>query len=177
MAAVEIDQLYLGCSRSARPLPSRLNRPCRSPQSLHCISAAPAALDRYPRGVTGHVARPSRSIHRLAESFVCSAQLTAGGGDVVALFCRAREGHRRSAHRRFLTNDFSKRGVYCLRVREHPGNIRLQNDHVRSLCIATCVFSVYPVREIVFVLNGFPARFARCFSHKICVLDGWLLLH
>jgi len=27
--------LYLGCSRSARPLPSRLNRPCRSPQSLH----------------------------------------------------------------------------------------------------------------------------------------------
>ena len=64
-----------------------------------CISAAPAALDRYPRGVTGHVARPSRSIetrslptltrsypcrftfyvalpgrsiHRLAERFVCS---------------------------------------------------------------------------------------------------------
>ena len=27
-----------------------------------CISAAPAALDRYPRGVTGHVAQPIRSI-------------------------------------------------------------------------------------------------------------------
>jgi hypothetical protein len=29
-----------------------------------CISAAPAALDRYPRGFTGHVAHPSRSIQR-----------------------------------------------------------------------------------------------------------------
>ena len=29
---------------------------------LHCISAAPAALDRYPRGVAGHVAHPVRSI-------------------------------------------------------------------------------------------------------------------
>jgi len=27
-----------------------------------CISAAPAALDRYPRGFAGHVARPTRSI-------------------------------------------------------------------------------------------------------------------
>src|SRR5882724_3933686 len=27
-----------------------------------CISAAPAALDRYPCGFTGHVAHPSRSI-------------------------------------------------------------------------------------------------------------------
>src|SRR6266404_4361150 len=26
---------------------SRLYRPCRSSRSLHCISAAPAALDRY----------------------------------------------------------------------------------------------------------------------------------
>jgi len=26
---------------------SRLYRPCRSSHSLHCISAAPAALDRY----------------------------------------------------------------------------------------------------------------------------------
>src|SRR5438270_11315620 len=26
---------------------SRLHRPCRSSHSLHCISAAPAALDRY----------------------------------------------------------------------------------------------------------------------------------
>jgi hypothetical protein len=29
------------------PLPSRGYRACRSSQSLHCISAAPAALDRY----------------------------------------------------------------------------------------------------------------------------------
>jgi len=27
-----------------------------------CISAAPAALDRYPGGFAGHVARPTRSI-------------------------------------------------------------------------------------------------------------------
>ena len=27
-----------------------------------CISLAPARLDRYPRGFTGHVARPSHSI-------------------------------------------------------------------------------------------------------------------
>jgi hypothetical protein len=33
----------------------------RAPR-LHCISAAPAALDRYPRGVAGHVAHPVRSI-------------------------------------------------------------------------------------------------------------------
>jgi hypothetical protein len=33
---------------------------------LHCISAAPAALDRYPRGVTGHVAYPVRSIREQA---------------------------------------------------------------------------------------------------------------
>ncbi len=31
---------------------------------IHCISAAPAALDRYPRGVTSHVAHPIRSIPR-----------------------------------------------------------------------------------------------------------------
>jgi len=30
--------------------------------SFHCISAAPASLDRYLRGCTDHVARPSRSI-------------------------------------------------------------------------------------------------------------------
>src|SRR6516165_974631 len=29
---------------------------------LHCISAAPAALDCYPRSVAGHVAHPVRSI-------------------------------------------------------------------------------------------------------------------
>jgi hypothetical protein len=41
---------------------SRLFRPCRSSQSLHCISLAPARLDPYPCGFSGHVARPSRSI-------------------------------------------------------------------------------------------------------------------
>src|SRR6266478_7883829 len=41
---------------------SRLYRPCRSSRSLHCISAAPAALDRYLGGCTGHVAHPVRSI-------------------------------------------------------------------------------------------------------------------
>jgi hypothetical protein len=29
---------------------------------LHCISAAPAAFDRYPCGLTGHVADPISSI-------------------------------------------------------------------------------------------------------------------
>ena len=35
---------------------------CRCSRQLHCISLAPARLDRYPRGFTGHVAHPSRSI-------------------------------------------------------------------------------------------------------------------
>ena len=30
--------------------------------SAICISAVPTAFDRYPRGFTGHVARPTRSI-------------------------------------------------------------------------------------------------------------------
>ena len=73
---------------------SQLYRPCRSSHSLHCISAAPAALDRYlaalpamslipfaplypgcarsarplPRGFTGHVAHPIRSI-QISEPF------------------------------------------------------------------------------------------------------------
>jgi hypothetical protein len=34
----------------------------RSSRSLHCISLTPARLDRYPRGFTGHVAHPGRSI-------------------------------------------------------------------------------------------------------------------
>jgi hypothetical protein len=34
----------------------------RCSRQLHCISLAPARLDRYPRGFTGHVAHPSRSI-------------------------------------------------------------------------------------------------------------------
>ena len=35
--ATAIATLYLARSRSARPLPSRLYRPCRSPQSLHSL--------------------------------------------------------------------------------------------------------------------------------------------
>ena len=34
LVATAISTLYLARSRSARPLPSRLYRPCRSPQSL-----------------------------------------------------------------------------------------------------------------------------------------------
>ena len=37
----DVISLYLGCSRSARPLPARLYRPCRSPQSLHSIESRP----------------------------------------------------------------------------------------------------------------------------------------
>src|SRR5207245_6233472 len=38
------------------------DRSCRSPRSLQCISLTPARLDRYPRGLTGHVADPIISI-------------------------------------------------------------------------------------------------------------------
>ena len=48
------------CSRPYRPfgLPIYVARAPR----LHCISSTPAALDRYPRRVAGHVAHPVRSI-------------------------------------------------------------------------------------------------------------------
>src|SRR6266567_5001250 len=32
-----LPDLYLNRSRDVRPLPARLYRPCRSPQSLHCV--------------------------------------------------------------------------------------------------------------------------------------------
>lgn len=35
---------------------------CADPIKLHCISLAPARLDRYPRGFTGHIADPISSI-------------------------------------------------------------------------------------------------------------------
>ena len=35
ISAVSVSALYLSCSRSARPLPTRLYRPCRSSHSLH----------------------------------------------------------------------------------------------------------------------------------------------
>jgi len=68
MWTLQISNLYLGSSRRARPLQHSsqvvipAHRPCRSSHSLHCISAAPAALDRYPRGLAGHVAHPG-SLH------------------------------------------------------------------------------------------------------------------
>src|SRR5437667_12676247 len=37
MSLIPVAPLYLARSRSARPLPSRLYRPCRSPQSLHSL--------------------------------------------------------------------------------------------------------------------------------------------
>jgi hypothetical protein len=40
----------------------------RSSNSLHCISLAPAWLDRYPRGLTGHVALSIRSIAQAREA-------------------------------------------------------------------------------------------------------------
>ena len=40
---------------------SNPNEICQNVHPL-CISAAPARLDRYPRGFTGHVARPGPSI-------------------------------------------------------------------------------------------------------------------
>src|SRR5438034_6890993 len=77
MSLIPVAPLYLARSRSARPLPLRLNRPCRSPRSLHCISLAPARLDRYPRGVTGPVAHPGRSIVSRSLPLVSTATLAA----------------------------------------------------------------------------------------------------
>jgi hypothetical protein len=51
LVAIAIATLYLARSRSARPLPSRLHRPCRSPQSLH------SRCDRE-RHVGGHPDAP-----------------------------------------------------------------------------------------------------------------------
>src|SRR6266480_5214050 len=77
MSLIPVAPLYLAHSRSARPLPSRLNRPCRSSRSLHCISLTPARLDRYPRGLTGHVAHPGRSIVSRSLPLVSTATLAA----------------------------------------------------------------------------------------------------
>src|SRR5204863_5178511 len=62
MSLIPVAPLYLGYSRSIRPLPLRLYRPCRSSLSLHCISVTPAALDRVPSRFTSHVAHPGCSI-------------------------------------------------------------------------------------------------------------------
>ena len=64
MSLIPFAPLKLGRCPALSLLPSSLYLLCRSSRSLHCISLAPARLDRYPRGFTGHVARPSRSIQR-----------------------------------------------------------------------------------------------------------------
>jgi hypothetical protein len=51
---------YVAFPKSSIPSIARVL--CRSSDSLHCISLAPARLDRYRRGLPGHVALPSRSI-------------------------------------------------------------------------------------------------------------------
>jgi hypothetical protein len=56
-----------------------------------CISAAPAALDRYPRGFTGHVAHPIRSIQF---SFSRSPQLLS---DAALQQSKSREQHARTS--------------------------------------------------------------------------------
>ena len=61
----------------------------RSPRSLHCISLAPARLDRYPRGFTGHVAHPGRSIREQA------ARASSTRSVAAALWPRARVAQRR----------------------------------------------------------------------------------
>ena len=44
---ITIEKLKLAHLPACSLLPSSLYLPCRSSHSLHCISAAPAALDRY----------------------------------------------------------------------------------------------------------------------------------
>ena len=55
------DLKLLRCPRLVAPTLVIPQARDRSSHSLHCISAAPAALP-LPRGFAGHVARPSRSI-------------------------------------------------------------------------------------------------------------------
>jgi hypothetical protein len=47
--------LYLGSSRCARPLPSRSNRPCRSPRSLHSLTRSTARLKPQLAASCGYV--------------------------------------------------------------------------------------------------------------------------
>ena len=49
-------------------------------QTLHCISLAPARLDRYPRGFTGHVAHPGRSIRPLGLPIHVASKPRRSGG-------------------------------------------------------------------------------------------------
>ena len=65
-----------------------------------------------------------------------------------------------------LTNDSSQRSVHRFRVGEYLGDIRLQNDDVRSFCITARVFSTLALREIVFVAHRSSCGFIRCFLHR-----------
>jgi hypothetical protein len=60
--------LYLSSSRCVRPPPRGFYRPCRSTRSLHCISAAPAAFDRYL------AALPAMSLDPLAPLYLSSSR-------------------------------------------------------------------------------------------------------
>jgi hypothetical protein len=75
-------RLHSFASHLTRRYPSRLCLLCRFPQKLHSFDRAcsmslfpfaplylaPARLDRYRRGVPGHVAHPSRSIARARDA-------------------------------------------------------------------------------------------------------------
>ena len=61
-------------------LPSQFYLLCRFSQTLHCISLAPARLDRYPRGFTGHVAHPGRSIRPLGLPIYVASKPRRSGG-------------------------------------------------------------------------------------------------
>ena len=55
--------LYLGCSRSARPLPRGFTGHVAHPsRSIETRSLLPLRSTRYPRGFTVHVADPVSSI-------------------------------------------------------------------------------------------------------------------
>src|SRR5205807_1983472 len=75
--------------------------------------------------------------------------------------------------RRSLADDFSQRNVHGFGVGENLGDIRLQDNDVRSLCITARVFSALTLREIILVPHRFRCGFIRCFLHRICVLAGW----
>jgi hypothetical protein len=62
MSLNPVAPLYLGCSRSARPLPRGFTGHVAQTQSLHCLRSLSQLSHRYPRGFSGHVASPSRSI-------------------------------------------------------------------------------------------------------------------
>jgi len=61
MSLVPVAPLYLARSRSARPLPSRLFRPCRSSHSLHSTLQGPRSIPRYSVNVCDWYRMPLES--------------------------------------------------------------------------------------------------------------------